>query len=163
MTGVDPDELSATVAKAIRLAGVRAVVAKGWAGLSPKPSDELLLVDEVPHGWLFPRVTTVVHHGGAGTMAEGMRAGRPTVIAAVFGDQPVWGQVNERAGTGPRALARSTLTAERLATAIVAAERHRLRAEEIGRALRAEAGAERAADAMLEVFARAPQGPAVWA
>jgi sterol 3beta-glucosyltransferase len=154
MTGVDPDALTRTVSEAIGIAGVRAVVAKGWAGLSTKPSSDIYVVDEVPHGWLFPRVSAVVHHGGASTLAEGLRAGKPTIVAAFFGDQPFWGKVIENLGAGPRALLRSTLTAERLAEAIRSAPRYAPRAEEIGRAIRAEHGAERAALALVRHFER---------
>lgn len=152
MTGVDPNELSETVARAVALAGVRAVVSRGWAGLEPGRSDDILLIDEAPHEWLFPRVDAVVHHGGVGTFAEGLRAGKPTVVAAFFADQPFWGSRNERLGTGPPTLLRRSLTAERLAEAIRRAADHRGRAEAIGRRLRVEHGAERAADLLLAGF-----------
>lgn len=41
----------------------------------------------VPHDWLFEHVSAVVHHGGAGTTAIGLRCGKPTVIVPFFGDQ----------------------------------------------------------------------------
>jgi sterol 3beta-glucosyltransferase len=89
MTGRDPSELTKTVVEAVRRAGVRAVIGRGWGGTDdPGRSDDLLVVDDVPHDWLFPRVRAVVHHGGAGTLAAGLRAGKPTVVAAFFADQP---------------------------------------------------------------------------
>ena len=48
-------------------------------------SDEMMIVDEVAHDWLFPRVATVVHHCGAGTTAAALRAGRPSVGVPFFG------------------------------------------------------------------------------
>ena len=54
----------------------------------------------VPHDWLFPQVAAVVHHGGAGTTAAGLRAGRPTVICPFFGDQPFWGRRVHELGVG---------------------------------------------------------------
>jgi sterol 3beta-glucosyltransferase len=152
MTGFEPQELADLASRAAKLAGVRAIVARGWAGLAPEPSDDVYVIDEVPHDWLFPRVSAVVHHGGVGTFAEGLRAGKPTVIAAFFGDQPFWGLINERLGTGPRALRRKGITAENLATAIrdaVSNPSYRARAEEVSRHLRAEDGAARAAE-MIE-------------
>lgn len=47
-------------------------------------------LDKVPHDWLFPQVAAVVHHGGAGTTAAGLRAGVPTIIKPFFGDQFFW-------------------------------------------------------------------------
>jgi sterol 3beta-glucosyltransferase len=46
------------------------------------------MVDSISHSWLFPRMATVVHHGGAGTTAAGLRAGIPNVVIPFFGDQP---------------------------------------------------------------------------
>lgn len=152
MTGFEPNELAELAGRAARLAGVRAIVASGWAGLRPEPSDDLFVVDEIPHDWLFPRVSAVVHHGGVGTFAEGLRAGKPTVIAAFFGDQPFWGLINERLGTGPRALRRKNITAENLAHAIKQAvddPRYRARAEAVAARMAGEDGAARAAE-MIE-------------
>lgn len=50
----------------------------------------MLLIDAVPHDWLFPRVRAVVHHGGAGTFAAGLLAACPTTIVPFFGDQSFW-------------------------------------------------------------------------
>ncbi len=154
MTGFAPEALAELTTKAARIAGVRAIVASGWAGLAPLGGDDILVIDEVPHDWLFPRVAAVVHHGGAGTFAEGLRAGRPTAIAAFFGDQPWWGRINEKLGTGPRALRRESVTAESLAAAIGATPNFRARAEEIGIALRAEDGAGSAAEMIIEYASR---------
>lgn len=58
----------------------------------------------IPHEWLFAenRVAAVVHHGGAGTTAIGLRNGVPTVIVPFFGDQPWQGDMVANAGAGPR-------------------------------------------------------------
>ncbi|MGZ3421487.1 MAG: glycosyltransferase [Polyangiales bacterium] len=147
MTGFAPEQLAKLVGDAVKRAGVRAVVARGWLGLSPERRDDIHVIDEVPHDWLFPRMSAVVHHGGVGTFHEGLRAGKPTVIAAFFGDQTFWGWLNHRIGSGPRALARGKLTAEGLAQAIrTAIDVHSTRAAEIGAKLREENGATRAAE-----------------
>ena len=54
-------------------------------------SDEVFTLAEA-HDWLFPRMAAVVHHGGAGTTAAGLRAGVPTIITPIYGDQFFWGQ-----------------------------------------------------------------------
>ena len=69
----------ATILEAVRRVGARAVVATGWGGIkaTSKSSDKVLVVRDIPHDWLLPRTVAVVHHGGAGTTAAGLRAGRP--------------------------------------------------------------------------------------
>ena len=119
----DPDALTQAVYEATQLAGVRALVATGWGGLgggTPVPPN-IFLLGSCPHDWLFERVSCVVHHGGAGTTAAGIAAGKPTVIVPFFGDQPFWGSMIARAGAGPQPIPSKTLTASKLAAAITAA------------------------------------------
>jgi sterol 3beta-glucosyltransferase len=52
-----------------------------------KTSERVLLIDEVPHAALFQRVSAVVHHGGGGTAAAGLRAGRPSLVTPFWFDQ----------------------------------------------------------------------------
>jgi sterol 3beta-glucosyltransferase len=138
---------TAMVLEAVALSGERAILATGWGGLKVDalPPDVFML-ESVPHDWLFPRVSAVVHHGGAGSTMAGLRAGRPTVICPFFGDQPFWGQVVLRAGVGPAPLPQKSLTAERLAGAIRAALAPAVaaRAAVVGERIRAEDGTARA-------------------
>ena len=46
-------------------------------------------------------MAAVVHHGGAGTTAEGFYAGVPSVICPFFGDQPGWARIATALGVGP--------------------------------------------------------------
>jgi UDP:flavonoid glycosyltransferase YjiC (YdhE family) len=104
-------------------------------------------IDGAPHGWLFPRVAAVVHHGGAGTTAAGLRAGRPTVVCPFAADQPFWGARVHALGAGPPPIPQRRLTADTLAAAIDAAVRDprmRRTAAALGDAVRAERGVARA-------------------
>lgn len=92
------------VQDALRETGVRAVVSTGWGSLAIDPSENIFPVDDVPHDWLFPRVRAVVHHGGSGTTAAGLLAGKPTLICPILGDQPFWGRRVHDLGVGPRSL-----------------------------------------------------------
>src|SRR3954451_22034777 len=79
--GSDPARLGTTVTEALREVGARAVIATGWGGLREVHRDGgTMVVEGAPHRWLFPRFAAVVHHGGAGTTAAGLLAGRPTVV-----------------------------------------------------------------------------------
>jgi sterol 3beta-glucosyltransferase len=148
--GPDPARLGEEVAHAVRDVGTRAVVATGWGAVSDVPgSAEVMVVERAPHRWLFPRVAAVVHHGGAGTTAAGLVAGRPTVICPFQGDQHFWGAAVYRAGAGPKPLPAKKLTRERLAAAIRTAiddPSVRGRATELSHRIAAEDGAGRASD-----------------
>lgn len=151
MIGRDPARLAQTVFEALRRAGRRGIVLSGWAGLGAGDAPaHVLVVEDVPHAWLFPRMAAVVHHGGAGTTAAGLRAGVPAVVAPYFADQPFWGRRVFELGVGPRPLPQASLTASGLGAAIreaVESERMRARAETLGRLIRAEDGVSAACEA----------------
>lgn len=150
-------EWSAAVAGALRRTGARAVVATGWGGLDADALPPTALpVHHVPHDWLFPWVRALVHHGGSGTVAAGLRAGRPTLVCPVLGDQPFWGDRLHELGVGPRPLPVKKLTADVLAERIqelLGNPAHAEKAEHVGRALRAEDGVRVAAE-VIETVAR---------
>jgi len=60
----------------------------------------------------------VVHHGGAGTTATGLRYGRPTVVVPFFADQPFWGARVQALGCGPQPIPFTRLSTKRLVDAI---------------------------------------------
>ena len=98
----DPDMFTSLIFKAVKKAGVRALVSKGWGGLGHEGNtpENVYMLENTPHDWLFPRVSAVVHHGGAGTTAIGLKCGKPTMIVPFFGDQPFWGAMVAKAGAG---------------------------------------------------------------
>ncbi len=144
MTNRNPTELFRIVVEALERSGERGLILSGWGGLKPEEMpDHIYLIDYVPHAWLFPRVKAVIHHGGAGTTAAGLRAGVPSILIPFFGDQPFWAQRIEALGAGPPAIPRKRLTAENLAAAIRNAADDpgvRSRADLLGRQIRAENG-----------------------
>ncbi|WP_438000316.1 glycosyltransferase [Sorangium sp. So ce185] len=144
MTSHDPAATTRLLVDAVVRSGRRAVLLSGWAGLGDAAlPDSILRIDAVPHDWLYPRVAAAVIHGGAGTVASCLRAGRPAVVVPHLGDQLYWGRRVEELGVGPRAIPRPRLTAEALAAAIHAAATDagmRRRAEELGRKIGGEDG-----------------------
>jgi sterol 3beta-glucosyltransferase len=139
-----PEETANLVLKALEQSNQRAILLSGWSGMRRENMpDSVLLVDSVPHSWLFPKVAAVVHHGGAGTTAAGLRAGVPSVIIPFFGDQPFWGERVAALGVGPKPIPRKQLTAEKLASAIQTAvtdQTMRQRAAALGKKIQAENG-----------------------
>jgi sterol 3beta-glucosyltransferase len=144
MAGCDAEGLARLVIKALALAGLRGVLARGWGGLQAAAVPaHVHLIDEAPHDRLLPLMAAVVHHGGAGTTAAGLLAGRPTVICPFFGDQPFWGRVVHGAGLGPAPIPQRKLTPARLAAAMqqaVGSEAMRNAAAAMGQRLRMEDG-----------------------
>jgi sterol 3beta-glucosyltransferase len=149
MAGRDPQRLAGIVIDALQQAGVRGLIVTGWGGLDTggQPAgglpDTIFKIDQVPHDWLFPRVAAVVHHGGAGTTAAGLRAGRPTVICPFLIDQPLWGARVHALGAGPQPIPQKKLTPEKLAQAIreaVDSLAIRQNAAELGEKIRGEDG-----------------------
>lgn len=83
----DPDGMTKLIFEAVKKSGQRALVSKGWGGFGADDiPDGIFMLGNVPHDWLFKRVSCVVHHGGAGTMAAGIALGKPTCIVPFFGD-----------------------------------------------------------------------------
>ena len=78
----------------------------------------IFMLGNTPHDWLFPQVRAVIHHGGAGTTAVGLRYGKPTMVVPFFGDQPFWGATVAKAGAGPEPVPFKHLSAEKLAAHI---------------------------------------------
>lgn len=159
----DAEAKSKLVLEAIALSGERGIIARGWGGLKLEnpTSPSIFVLDEAPHDWLFPRMACVVHHGGAGTTAAGLRAGVPTIICPFFGDQPFWGARVAALGVGTQPIPQAKLTAEELAEAIreaVGDEAMRARAAELGEKIRSEDGVGRAV-ASLERLQRRTGSP----
>ena len=132
------------IVEALKRSRQRAILLGGWSDLGAlELPDSILRIDNVPHDWLFPRMAAVVHHGGAGTTAAGLRAGVPAVIVPFTADQPFWAWRVHELGVGPKWILRKKLSAEKLAAAIDQAVHDQAmaqRARELGKKIRAEDG-----------------------
>lgn len=159
MTGTRAHRNHALVTEAIRLTGVRAVVATGWGGIGAAadasggpPSPNILTIEQAPHDWLFPRTAAIVHHGGPGTVGAALAAGRPQVLCPHMGDQTHWSARMRALGVAPAPLTARTLTAHGLAEAIATSVTDRRlahRASEIAALVRAEDGVNTAVNSLL--------------
>lgn len=144
----DPAQAARNVIRALEDTGQRGILAKGWGGLSAADlPDSLYMLEAVPHDWLFPQVAAIVHHGGAGTTAASLRAGKPTLVTPFLADQPFWGQRVYALGVGPAPVPQKKLTSETLAEAIRQMTTDRAmqaRAAQLGELIRAEDGVGKA-------------------
>ncbi|KAF8544877.1 hypothetical protein BDD12DRAFT_771811 [Trichophaea hybrida] len=150
----DPNALTNKIFEAVRMVGCRALVSKGWGGIGADDLDipeNVMLLGNCPHDWLFPRCAAVVHHGGAGTTAAGISCGKSTVIVPFFGDQAFWGAMVSKAGAGPDPIPHAQLTTENLAEAIQKALSREVqaKAEVMGDSIRTETGSENGARGFL--------------
>ncbi|KAI8803606.1 hypothetical protein BJ742DRAFT_749002 [Cladochytrium replicatum] len=153
----DPDGMTQIIVEAVKKAGVRAILSKGWsarakeqagaadaaisgAELAGEFPDDIYPLDKVPHDWLFPKVAAVVHHGGAGTLSAGMRAGVPTIVKPWFGDQYFWADRMQDLGVG---CAVRKLTVDKLAAALIQVttdDKMKEKARLLGERIRSEDG-----------------------
>ncbi|KAI8982303.1 hypothetical protein BDF20DRAFT_834938 [Mycotypha africana] len=114
-------------------------------------------LDSVPHDWLFPKIQGVVHHGGAGTTAAGLRAGLPTIVKPFFGDQRFWGQRIEELQIGVclNKLAKAPLTDA--LTEITQNQAMITKAQLIGETIRKENGPRNAVNCIYREYEFAKQ------
>ncbi|KAF2483580.1 hypothetical protein BDY17DRAFT_251074 [Neohortaea acidophila] len=170
----DPNAMTELIFEAVRTTGQRVLLSKGWGGMGAEElgiPEGVFMLGNVPHDWLFQHVSCVIHHGGAGTTAAGITAGKPTVVVPFFGDQPFWGSMVARAGAGPEPLPHKELTAEKLADAInfCLKPESQAKAKELASKIAREKGSDVGAQSfhqMLDVDKLrcmiAPSRPAVW-
>ncbi len=96
-----PADMVAMIGAACARLGERALICSGPNDFRDVPPfDHVKVVGAVKHSAVLPACRAVVHHGGAGTTAAGMRAGIPTLILWLWLDQPVWAAALEQLGTG---------------------------------------------------------------
>ncbi|CAE7499710.1 ATG26, partial [Symbiodinium pilosum] len=60
---------------------------EGWHDLAQFARQSVFFIAEVPHAWLLPHCSCLVHHGGAGTLQTALREGVPSVVTPIFADQ----------------------------------------------------------------------------
>lgn len=108
MPAVRRTEVTRAFGKALKSLGLRAVVATGWGALDSAILESfggtIFPIRDAPHPFLFPMMRAVVHHGGAGTTAAGLRSGKPTLTVPFAFDQYWWGRRVHELGVGPAPL-----------------------------------------------------------
>lgn len=121
------------------------MIIQGWeTAIAARTLPENVIgVSSIPHGWLLPHCSAIVHHGGFGTTSAGFRAGIPQIIIPHIIDQYIWGNLVAQKGLGPKPISRKKLSRDNLAVAIRSALSDRSLSENasrIGELIRAEDG-----------------------
>ncbi|KAL0461036.1 UNVERIFIED_CONTAM: Sterol 3-beta-glucosyltransferase UGT80A2 [Sesamum latifolium] len=116
----EPQKMTQIIVEALEITKQRGIINKGWGGLGNLAEDKdfVYLLDNCPHDWLFLQCAAVVHHGGAGTTAAGLKAACPTTIIPFFGDQPFWGERVHARGVGPPPIPVDEFSLKKLVDAI---------------------------------------------
>lgn len=138
------------VIEALRRCGQRGILDVSWGGLAKLDLPEQFYVmesSEAPHDWLLPQTAAVVHHGGGGSVAAGLRAGIPSVVLPMLFSQFFWGDRLTELGVSPPAIPMREVSVDRLTAAIhevMSNQSMRDRAALIGEKIRSEDGVARA-------------------
>ncbi len=144
------------IAKVCAELGERALVCSGWTDYSQGPQfDHVRVVGPVSYEKIFPHCRAVVHHGGSGTTAAALRAGVPSLILWMAGDQPFWGAQLKRLKVGSARKLIST-TPDQLLSELrtICTPEYKKRARELGTRMIPRAESVRLAADHLERFAR---------
>jgi UDP:flavonoid glycosyltransferase YjiC (YdhE family) len=142
--------------------GERALIGAGGTDFSNVAhSDQVKIIAMMDYATVFPQCRAVVHHGGGGTTAAGLRGGVPQVICWTLPDQPLWGAVVSRlkVGTARRfsATTKTTLVAD---LRKVLAPQYRTRAHAIATRMTKPADSVTNTADLLEEFAGLRGAPA---
>jgi sterol 3beta-glucosyltransferase len=120
MPVADPARLADAIVTAAKETGTRAILYSLDPSIRRQLSQhkEIAVIRQAPHHWLFPRMSAVVHHGGAGTTGAAVRAGTPQVIWPFGIDQHFWARRMTDLGVAVPAQPVLALTGKTLASAI---------------------------------------------
>ncbi len=150
----DQMESTATIIKAARKKGIRAVIGRFWDAPSPDIDNrDIFFINKYPHLDLFGRMAAIIHHGGAGTTATAAFCGVPQIVVPHILDQYYWGRHIWLKKLGPPPIERAKLTVQNLAASIDAClDDHTIQnnAQRVGREIRTTDGVSSTALAILK-------------
>ncbi|KAM0551211.1 hypothetical protein ACHAPJ_008555 [Fusarium lateritium] len=118
MSFPNSDQVLEAVFDGIKATGRRTIYANGWSGTDADTiqRDDVFVVDEISHYWLFPKIAAVVIHMGAGTFSTALKLGKPVVMIPIAGDQPFWSHRVWKAGCGPEPIPLDGVTSDLVTT-----------------------------------------------
>jgi sterol 3beta-glucosyltransferase len=112
--------LSGSIQKLTSELNTRTIVVQGW-GLNQteglQNNGQIKVIRSAPYDKLMPHIKAAIHHGGIGTIAACLTAGKPFLTCPVLyplGDQHFWGMVAFKKGVGLKPLPLKKMTEENL-------------------------------------------------
>lgn len=154
----DPQQTTKIILEALKQSGQRGILHMGWGGLGDQSlPDSVFKIEYVPYEWLFPRMAMLIHHGGSGTTAFGLRSGIPSCIVPFVFDQFYWGERIAQLGVGTKPIPYKDLTVQHLTEAIrigVGSPQIKQKAFELGQRIQAERGIENALNIFEKMLTR---------
>ncbi len=114
----------------------------------------IITVQSIPHSWLFNKMQAVCHHGGAGTTAEGFKAGVPSIIVPFSNDQFAWAHRSYDLGIGVKPIYKKHLNVDNLTNAFRLVENLELnnKAKLISKKIKEEYGLKNAVNVILKTM-----------
>lgn len=151
--GKDSIEAAGITMEALKMVKKRAII-QGWQEALSKMDipETVYTTGSIPHDWLLPRCSGIMHHGGFGTTSAGFQAGIPSIVIPHIIDQYLWGNKVTELGVGPKPIPRAKLTVPALAAAIEAINRSEMKekAAALGSSIRQEPDGVEVAIKMIE-------------
>jgi len=160
-----PSTAVAMITKVCAELGERALICSGVWGIPESSSPNVRIVRNISHAKVFPKCRAVVHHGGAGTTAAGLRAGMPTLVLWISAEQPLWAKQVTKLGVGTsERFSIATPESIRAGLQTVLAPRYRRRAAEIAEMMTTPQESLSAAADLLEaaVSGSRSEAPRTW-
>jgi sterol 3beta-glucosyltransferase len=154
------EELLRSILEALSATGQRAVLVSGWNNYTGPLPNNVFAVKSVPYDWLFPRVSAAIHAAGAGTVAEALRAGIPSICVPFAGEQKFYAKKLEDLGVATSPIDRRQVTTESLVAAInqvTQDQTMRDRAKSFGGTIARENGVREAVRLLRLYLDRSPQ------
>ena len=151
-------ELNELISNCINEIDERFIIIKGWGDWNISENQKIKVISSAPFDALFPKMKAIIHHGGLGTTAECLRAGKPMFICPPvypFGDQYFWGDLAYRKGVGVKPVPLSQLTPKKFIKGIkqlISDERIYRNSELIARKISAENGVEKAVEIIEHII-----------
>lgn len=136
--------------------GAKVVISKGWNIENCKKNNRIYEIDFIPYAWLFPRLTMVIHHCGAGTIAETIRAGVPSLPLPFTGEQRFWAYRIHSIGLGTMPLIPPRISANQVSLRICSTLNNQemiAKSKAVGFTVRSENGVDNAA-ALIEFYSK---------
>lgn len=144
----DAKEMLGLFVGAVQRVGIRAII-QSWQKAAAQMSlpSTIYMAGSIPHSWLLPHCSALVHHGGFGTTSAGLRAGIPALVIPHIADQFFWAKRIQELGAGPTPVSRAKLSESSLETSLTDLVNNadlRSAANNLGEKIRSENGLDNA-------------------